>query len=62
MPVEVSTAALTETGDYEVGGLSSDAVTFAAGESSKTFTVTAKEDDDSADERWSWASGRCRRG
>ncbi len=47
VPVTASAGATTETGDYTV---SVEAVTFAVGESSKTLTVTAVEDADSADE------------
>ena len=47
VPITVSEGADTEPGDYLV---SSAALTFAVGESSKTFTVTARVDADSADE------------
>ena len=47
IPIAVNPAALTEVGDY---ALSAQALTFAVGESSKTLTVTAQEDADSADE------------
>ena len=50
VPIEVGAAALTEATDYEVSGLSNNAVTFAVGDSSKTVTVTALVDADSADE------------
>ena len=47
IPIEVRAAALTEVGDF---ALSAQTLTFAVGESSKTLTVTANEDADSADE------------
>ena len=50
IPITVSAGAATEPGDYTVSGLSSGAVTFAVGASSRTLTVTATEDTDSADE------------
>ena len=50
VPIEITAAALTETTDYEVSGLGNGAVTFAVGESSRTVTVTALVDADSADE------------
>ena len=51
IPITVTAGAATEDDDYTVSGLSHDeSVTFVVGESSKTLTVTAHEDDDSADE------------
>ena len=50
VPIEVTAAALTEATDYGVSGLGNGAVTFAVGESSRTVTVTALVDADSADE------------
>ena len=47
VPITVSAGATTESGDYTMSG---EAVTFAVGDSSKTLTVTANEDADSADE------------
>ena len=47
VPITVSAGATTEPGDYTVSG---EALTFAIGESSKTLTVVANEDSDSADE------------
>ena len=52
IPVVVSADAGTESGDYAVGGLTDGTVwlSFAAGVSSQSFTITAHEDADSADE------------
>ncbi len=52
IPVQVSADAGTEAGDYAVAGLKDGTVwlSFAAGSSSQSFTLTANEDDDSADE------------
>ena len=51
IPITVTAGAATEAGDYDLSGLSGDgSVTFLIGESSKTLTVTANEDSDSADE------------
>ena len=51
VPIEVTAGALTEATDYGVSGLGNGAVTFAVGESSRTVTVTAHVDADSADEQ-----------
>ena len=40
----------TETGDYTVSGLTSDALAFVPGESSKTFEISALRDNDGDDE------------
>ena len=50
IPITVTAGTRTEEGDYRVSGLSGGSVTFAIGESSRTLTVTANEDGDSADE------------
>ena len=50
IPINATAAAGTEPGDYTVSGVSDGALTFAEGESSKVLTVTATDDDDSANE------------
>ena len=40
----------TETGDYTVSGLTSDALAFVPGENSKTFEISALKDNDGDDE------------
>ena len=50
VPITVTGQGTTVAGDYEVSGLTSGAVTFAAGEDEQTITVTAAEDADTADE------------
>ena len=51
VPITVQGRGTTAAGDYRVGRLSKDgAVSFAPGERTATFTVTAEPDDDSADE------------
>ena len=39
-----------ETGDYEVSGLSDGKLSFASGDSSKSFTITTEDDSDRGDE------------
>ena len=50
IPITATAVGAAQTGDYEVGGLSGGAVTFAVGAQTRTITVTAVEDDDSTDE------------
>ena len=50
IPITVSAGAATEADDYAVNGLTSDALSFAVGDTSQTLTITANEDADSADE------------
>ena len=47
----------TEAGDYTVAGLTAGALSFAPGASSQSFTITATEDADSADETVSLSFG-----
>ena len=49
VPIAV-TAGTAESGDYTVSGLTNNALSFAASETSKTFTITANEDADNEDE------------
>ena len=56
VPVSVS-AGTAESGDYAVSGLPSGGLAFAAGEMSKTFTITAAQDADCADETVELAFG-----
>ena len=56
VPVSVS-AGTAESGDYAVSGLPSGGLAFAAGETSKTFTVTAAQDADCDDETVELAFG-----
>ena len=51
VPITVSPRGTTAAGDYAVGGLDEDgALTFAAGESTRTLTVSALDDTDAASE------------
>ena len=51
VPITVAPRGTTEAGDYMVGGLNEDGtLTFAAGDTSQTFTVRANDDVDAADE------------
>ena len=58
IPISVSAAAGTEITDYAVSGLGNGLLTFGAGESSKTFTVAANDDADSAEESMELSFGR----
>ncbi len=60
IPVVVSADAGTEAGDYAVAGLTDGTVwvSFAAGTSSQSFTLTANEDTDIADETVTLSFGR----
>ena len=49
VPIAV-TAGTAEPGDYSVSGLTGNALTFASGENSNTFTIAANQDGDTDDE------------
>ena len=49
VPIAV-TAGTAEDGDYSVSGLTGNALTFASGETSNTFTIAANQDGDTDDE------------
>ena len=49
IPITI-TAGTAETGDYTVSGLTSGALAFVPGESSKTFEISAQRDNDGDDE------------
>ena len=49
IPITV-TRGTAESGDYQLSGLTSDALAFVPGEMSQTFTVVAKRDSDRSDE------------
>ena len=50
IPITVAAGSGTEASDYTISGLTSEALSFAVGDTSKTISVTASEDADSADE------------
>ena len=50
IPVTVTKPAATESGDYTVSGLTAGALSFAEDAKSRSFTIRANEDTDSADE------------
>ena len=55
IPISVTSASGTDTGDYTVEGLTNDRLTFEPGTDQKVFTVTGNPDGDAADEEVSLA-------
>ena len=56
-PVTVTADAGTEVGDYTVSGLAEEMLSFALGDSTRSFTLTANEDSDGNDETVSLGFG-----
>ena len=56
-PVTVTADAGTEAGDYTVAGLAEEMLSFALGDSTRSFTLTANEDSDGNDETVSLGFG-----
>ena len=50
IPITVRAAGTTQADDYTVSGLTDGGLSFAENDTSKTFTISANEDEDSADE------------
>ena len=50
IPIMVTPQGETVAADYQVDGLDAGTLTFDNGERTKTFTITAEEDDDFDDE------------
>ena len=57
LPVTVTADAGTEAGDYTVAGLAEEMLSFALGDSTRSFTLTANEDSDGNDETVSLGFG-----
>ena len=57
LPVTVTADAGTEAGDYTVSGLAEEMLSFALGDSTRSFRLTANEDDDGDDETVSLGFG-----